>query len=89
MSIVAMLVFPALSVGDDDLGQDWYCSEPEAHTTAYKEHLGMHLERGAEAITDDLDKIYSDDSLTADEKKVRAIKVIMKHLTQIKSGMGD
>ena len=89
LSIVAMLVFPALSVGADDLGKDWFCSEPETHSVAYKKHLQLHLDRGAEAITDALDTIYSDTGLTPEEKKVKAIEVIKKYLARVKAGMGD
>lgn len=75
-------------MGDDDPGKDWYCSEPEAHTAAYRKHLELHLGRGADAITDALDRIYSDITLSREEKKVQAIVVIRKHLARLRAGMG-
>ena len=71
-----------------ETGKDWYCSDPKAHTQ-YEEHLRRHLDHSAEAITDTLDKIYSDPALTKEEKKAKTMAVLDKHLSKMKAGMGD
>ncbi|MGB3211373.1 MAG: hypothetical protein WBB19_11770 [Desulforhopalus sp.] len=86
-AFVTALVFPVLSSGDD-IGQDWYCSEPEAHAQ-YEKHLKTHLDHEADAITNRLEKIFSDSSLTAEQKHSKTLSVLNKYLSRIKAGVGD
>lgn len=88
-SLTAVMTFtgPIISNGGDS-GKDWYCSDPEAHAQ-YEKHLKRHLDHSVEAITDTLDKIYSDPALTKEEKKKKTLAVLDKHLSKMKAGMGD
>ena len=89
--VIASLVSPVISIGasNKDLGRDWYCSEPEEHTQAYEKHLKMHIDSSAEAIANELQKIFCNQSLTADEKREKTVKVLNQYLSHIKAGMGD
>ena len=49
-AIVITLTAPVVSIGSD-LGHDWYCPDSTTHKQ-YTKHLKLHLDHGAEAITD-------------------------------------
>ena len=85
--IVIALVSPMVSSGEDT-GKDWYCSEPEAHSQ-YQKHLKLHIDHGAEVITEKLENIFSDSSLTREQKKTKAVHVLNKYLSKAKAGLGD
>ncbi len=89
LSSAMLLATPILSSAGENMGNDWYCSEPAAHTMAYQKHLQVHLDGGSEAIANQLDETYSDTSLTTEQKKARAMKVLHDHLLKIKAGIGD
>ena len=78
---------PIITLGEN-VGEDWYCSDHEAHAT-YEKHLKRHLDHSAEAIADTLDKIYSDQTLSKEEKKAKTLAVLDKHLSKMKAGIGD
>jgi hypothetical protein len=86
-----LLAFPVFGfgAGNKDLGKDWYCSEPEGHTADYQKHLKQHISQGAEAIAADLEKIYSNQSLTEKDKHDKTIEVLNRYLLRIKAGTGD
>lgn len=87
LAVVMTFTSPVITNGGEP-GQDWYCSDPEAHAQ-YEKHLRRHLDHSVEAITDTLDKIYSDPALTKEEKKAQTLAVLNKHLSKMKAGMGD
>lgn len=89
--VMVLITFavPVISIGAGDTGRDWYCSEPDHHTIAYQKHLKNHINRGAEAIANSLEKIYSDPSLTTEEKKAKTVAVLDKYLAKVKVGEGD
>jgi len=89
LSSAMILANPIASLGGDNIGNDWYCSEPAAHSLEYQKHLQVHLDAGSEAIANELDKTYSNTSLTTEEKKARTMKVLHDHLLKIKAGIGD
>jgi len=89
LTIMTILTAPLILQGAGDTGRDWYCSEPEAHTGDYKEHLKLHIDRGANIIADKLEKIYNNKSLTSEEKQAKTIEILNKYLSQTKAGIGD
>jgi hypothetical protein len=88
-AIVITLACPVLSIGSD-LGHDWYCPDPEAHQQ-YTKHLKLHLDRGAEAIAEMLDKIYNDPTLSTEEKHAKTLHILNKELSKphVGPGIGD
>lgn len=88
-TIIMIFMTPMMSWGSGDTGRDWYCSEPDEHTTEYKKHVQEHLDRGAEVIAEQLEKIYCNKSLTAKEKQDKTIEVLNTYLLKVKVGMGD
>ena len=90
-ALIIALTIPAISFGASkaELGRDWYCSEPDEHTHAYKQHVKHHIDQAAEAMYSKLDTIYSDQSLTASEKKKRTIEILHEYLLKTKAGIGD
>lgn len=86
-AFVAALTLPVMSNGGE-IGQDWYCSEPEAHVQ-YEKHLKTHLDHEAEAITNRLEKIFSDSSLTTEQRQAKTLNILNTYLSRIKAGMGD
>lgn len=89
VSAIMLCATPVLSSGAGDTGRDWYCSDPDAHTKAYQKHVKQHLDRGAVVIADKLEEIYSDQSLSKEEKRAKTLAVLNDHLATIKVGMGD
>jgi len=87
LAIVMAVTAPILT-NAEKVGEDWYCSDHEAHVQ-YEKHLKRHLNHAAESITDTLDKIYSDQALSKKEKKAKTLAVLDKHLSKMKAGMGD
>lgn len=87
LSIVMALTTPIITHGGE-AGKDWYCPDHEEHVQ-YQKHLKHHLDKAAEAITETLDKIYSDPALSKDEKKAKTIVVLDKYLSRMKAGIGD
>ena len=87
LSIVMAFTTPIITHGGE-AGQDWYCSDHEAHMQ-YEVHLKHHLDNAADAITETLDKIYSDQTLSKEEKKEKTLDVLDKHLSKMKAGIGD
>jgi hypothetical protein len=85
-AIVITLTAPAVSIGSD-LGHDWYCPDPATHAQ-YTKHLKLHLDHGSEAITNVLDKIYSDSSLSAEQKHAKTLDILNKELAKAKIGPG-
>ena len=85
-AIVVTLTAPVLSIGSD-LGHDWYCPDPAAHAQ-YTKHLKLHLDHGAENIANVLDKIYSDPSLTAEQKHTKSLTILNKELSKVQVGPG-
>ena len=83
-----MAVTTPILTNAEKVGEDWYCSDHEAHVN-YEKHLKRHLDHAAESITDKLDKIYSDQTLSKEEKKAKTLAVLDKHLSKMKAGMGD
>lgn len=77
------------AASDKNLGRDWYCSEPEEHTAEYQKHAQYHIEQGADAIAGDLEKLFSNQSLTADEKHKETVEILNRYLLKVKAGMGD
>jgi hypothetical protein len=86
-TFVIALALPVISSGDDT-GRDWYCSEPEAHAL-YEKHLKTHLDNDAEVITNKLEKIFSDSSLTPELKHAKTHHILNKYLSKINAGIGD
>lgn len=87
LALVMVVTTPIIS-NAENVGEDWYCSDHEAHAK-YEKHLKRHLDHAAETITDKLDKIYSDQTLTKEEKKAKTLSVLDKHLSKMKAGIGD
>jgi hypothetical protein len=87
LAIVMAVTTPILT-NAENVGEDWYCSDHEAHAK-YEKHFKRHLEHAAVSITDTLDKIYSDQALSKEEKKAKTLAVLDKHLSKMKAGMGD
>jgi hypothetical protein len=87
LAIIMTATTPIITFGEN-VGEDWYCSDHEAHAK-YEKHLKRHLDHSAKAITDTLDKIYSDQALSKEEKKAKTLAVIDKHLSKMKAGLGD
>ena len=87
LAIIMTITTPVMG-SEKDAGQDWYCSDHETHMK-YEKHLQQHLNKSAEAITETLAKIYSDSTLSTDEKKAQTIEVIDKYLTTKNIGVGD
>lgn len=87
LAIVMAVTTPILT-NAEEVGKDWYCSDHEAHVQ-YEKHLKRHLDHAAVSITDTLDKIYSDQTLSKEEKKAKTLAVLDKHLSKVKAGMGD
>ena len=85
-AIVIGLAPPVLSIGSD-LGHDWYCPDPTAHAQ-YTKHLKVHLDHGAEAIAEVLEKIYSDPALSAEEKHSKTLAILNKELSKVQIGPG-
>ncbi|TKB12257.1 hypothetical protein [Desulforhopalus sp. IMCC35007] len=87
LTLVLAFAAPLLSNGQDT-GKDWYCSDPAAHAQ-YEKHLKTHLDKTAEAISESLEKIYSNPNLSKEEKKAQAIDMLDKYLAKKQIGMGD
>ena len=87
LSIVMTCTTPIITHAGET-GKDWYCSDHEGHAQ-YEKHLKQHLDNSAEAITDTLDKIYSDQTLSKEQKKEKTLAVLDKHLSKMKAGIGD
>ncbi|SDO68593.1 hypothetical protein [Desulforhopalus singaporensis] len=89
--VMVSLVSPVISIGgsDKDLGKDWYCNEPEEHTRSYQEHVKYHIDNTKQAIANELEEIFTNQSLTADEKRDKTIDVLNRYLLKIKMGTGD
>lgn len=86
-AFVTALALPVMSSGDD-VGKDWYCSEPETHAK-YEKHLKKHLDHDANIIVNKLEKIFSDSSLTTEQKHSKTLSVLKKYLSRAKAGLGD
>jgi hypothetical protein len=86
---MTILATPLISQGAGNTGLDWYCSEPKAHTGDYKTHIRLHIDRGAKNIAAKLEKIYTNQSLSSEEKQDKTIEILNKYLVHIKAGMGD
>lgn len=85
-AIVIVLAAPMLSIGSD-LGHDWYCPDSAAHKQ-YTKHLKLHLDHGAEAIANKLDEVYSDPSLTTEQKHAKTLVILNQELSKVKTGPG-
>jgi len=86
-AVVIALAHPMLTTADNT-GQDWYCSEPEDHAQ-YEKHLKLHLDHEAKIISQLLEKIYSDSSLSTEQKQEKTLSVLNKYLSKMKAGIGD
>lgn len=88
---ILSLTSPVISyaAGNKDLGKDWYCSEPEEHTAEYRKHVKHHIDQAAEVIAGNLEKIFADQSLTAEDKHEKTIEVLHRYLLKVKAGTGD
>jgi hypothetical protein len=84
---VAFLTLPLLSKAQDS-GHDWYCPDPDTHAI-YEKHKKMHEDHEAQAITDLLRKIYTDESLSPEQKTAKAMELIDKYTSKVKMGLGD
>lgn len=87
LALVMTVTTPIITNGED-VGKDWYCSDHEAHAK-YEKHLKRHLNHSAAAITDMLDKIYNDQTVSKEEKKKKTLAILNKHLSKMKAGLGD
>lgn len=85
-TIFISLAVPVLSIASD-LGSDWYCSDAAAHSK-YTKHLQLHLDHGADAIATALDGIYSDSSLSSEQKHVKTLIILKRELSKVKVGPG-
>lgn len=83
---IIALAHPILSYGQNT-GHDWYCSDPEAHAQ-YEKHLKLHLENQAETIANNLEEIFSNPSLTKEQKHSRTLAILNKLLAKPKPGLG-
>lgn len=88
---ILSLTSPVISnaAGNKDLGKDWYCSDPEEHTADYQKHVKHHIDQGAEFIAGELEKIFANQSLTANDKHEKTVEVLNRYLLKVKSGIGD
>lgn len=87
LALVMTVTTPIITNGEN-VGEDWYCSDHEAHAK-YEKHLKRHLDHSAEAITDMLDKIYNDQTVSKEDKKKKTLAILNKHLSKMKAGLGD
>lgn len=87
-AIIIAFATPLTSTAQDKTGQDWYCSDPEAHTE-YEAHLKKHIDHSAEAITERLDDIFNNSDLSREEKKAKTVDLLHRHLAKMKLGTGD
>lgn len=88
-AVMITLAIP-LTTQAKDIGHDWYCSDPEAHAQ-YEKHRKLHSDKDAEILAEMLAKVYSDPSLTTEQKKENAVKILKKD-PKIKTegnGVGD
>lgn len=85
-AIVISLAAPVLSIASD-LGSDWYCPDPAAHAE-YTKHLQLHLDHGVDAIATALDEIYSDSSLSSEQKHGKTLIILKRELSKVKVGPG-
>jgi hypothetical protein len=83
---VIALTHPLISTGQNT-GHDWYCSDPAAHAQ-YEKHLKLHLENQAETIADELEEIFSNPSLTKEQKHSKTLTILNKLLEKPKPGPG-
>jgi len=84
---VSLFSSPAIASTRNN-GQDWYCSDHEAHKQ-YEQHLKKHLSHSSDVIAEQLDAIYSNSDLSPDEKKVKALHLIDQYLSKMNAGIGD
>ncbi len=84
-----MAFMSPMVVKGGDTGKDWYCSEPEAHSQQYQKHVRLHIDHGAVFITEKLEKIFTDSTLTVEQKKTKTVGILNKYLSRAKAGMGD
>lgn len=83
---VIALTHPMLSSGQNT-GHDWYCSDPETHAQ-YEKHLKIHLDNQAETIANELEEIFSNPSLSEEQKHSKTLAILNKLLLKSKPGPG-
>lgn len=83
------VIAPLVSAGEADLDRDWYCSEPDAHTAQYESHLQKHIDHGAKEIATKLETVFSDQSLSKEEKLDKTVGILNRYLGRAKAGIGD
>lgn len=88
ISAAALFIFSATPVFSAASGHDWYCPDPEAHVQ-FEQHRKKHHDLNVEEIVATLEKIYQDEKLQPETRKVRAAEVIKDYSVKIKLGEGD
>lgn len=84
-AMTMLLAFPLISSGK---GKDWYCPDTAGHAQ-YEQHLKIHLDHSAKAISESIEKIYLDSSLTPEQKKAETMKILRQYLSKKSAGTGD
>ena len=84
-AITVLLVFPLIASGK---GKDWYCPDPAGHAK-YEQHLKIHLDHSSKTISEGIEKIYQDPSLTPEQKKAKTMKILRQYLSKKSVATGD
>ena len=58
-----------ITTGAGDTGRDYVLSQTGCTHAQYKKHLKQHIDSEAKAITEKLEEIYLDNSLTKEAKQ--------------------
>ena len=87
--IIMTFAAPALSSGENT-GQDWYCAKPGEHAQ-YINHRRLHIDHEAEVAATLLEQIYSDKSLSAEQRHIKTVHILKQDLSNVslEKGIGD
>ncbi len=83
---VLALALPLMSNGKE-IGHDWYCPDHKGHA-GYVKHLKLHLDQEAGTIADMLGEVFSDATLTKEQKRAKTIDILNDYLAKEKIGPG-
>lgn len=88
LSCIMIVLGTMTAQGGTPAGHDWYCPDPEAHAQ-YEKHRQQYHDHNADSIIEILNKLFSDQTLTLEEKKTQAAGILADYAAKVKMGIGD
>ena len=79
--IIMAFATPVFSSGEDS-GQDWYCAKSKEHAQ-YINHRKLHIDHEAEVAAALLEQVYSDKSLSAEQRHIKTVNILKLDLSKV------